>query len=96
MRLWPSDPRTMCRQHLHVECHMMVGALLKHKTLTGFYAAGLIDTTQISPRHDAIVLEMLRRGYRHQSPLPAFVDPERGWLRTETPQGRCEACRSRT
>ena len=94
MRLWPVPPQTMCRQHLlgeHVETHMMVGSLIRSKSMEGFYD-GLIDTRLIRPRHDALVAEMLRRGYRHNSPLPAFVDPQCGRLNGETPQGRCEAC----
>jgi hypothetical protein len=74
---------------------MMAGALNRGKTLEGFYEKGLIDTRQIRPRHEALVAEMLRRGYRHQSPLPAFVDPGRGFLSGEGPQGRCAGCRER-
>lgn len=86
----------MCRRHLlgeHVETHMMVGSLLRGKNMEGFYH-GLIDTRLIRPRHDALVVEMLRRGYRHASPLLAFVDPERGVLSGETPQARCADCLS--
>lgn len=95
MRLWSSDPRTMCRRHLvgeHVECHMIVGAILKGKSLDGFYAAGLIDTSMIRSRHDLVAAEMRRRGYSHASPLPEFDDPRRGFLNKETPQRRCQEC----
>lgn len=95
MRLWPVDPRTMCRQHLlgeHVETHMIVGSLLRGKGLEGFYERGLIDTRLIRARHDTVVVEMMRRGYAHRSPLPDFSDPERGHLSGETPQERCVKC----
>jgi hypothetical protein len=97
MRLWSSPPSTMCRQHLlgeHVETHMMVASLNRGKNLDGFYS-GLIDTRLIRPRHDALVAEMLRRGYQHRSPLPAFLDPQRGRLNGETPQTRCSKCLNR-
>jgi hypothetical protein len=87
----------MCRRHLlgeHVETHMMVGALLRGKNLEGFYD-GLIDTRLIRVRHDTVAAEMLRRGYRHDSPLPDFEDPRRGRLSGEGPQARCEECRQR-
>lgn len=96
MRLWPVPPSTLCRKHLlgeHVETHMMVGSILRGKRMEGFYD-GLIDTRLIRIRHDALVVEMLRRGYRHASPLPEFVDPRRGRLSGETPQARCAACRA--
>jgi hypothetical protein len=73
---------------------MIVGSLNKQKHLDGFYD-GLIDTRLIRVRHDALAAEMLARGYRHASPLPAFVNPKRGRLNGEGPQSRCEAYRKR-
>lgn len=97
MRLWPVPPQTMCRRHLlgeHVETHMMVGSIARGKRMDGFYD-GLIDTRLIRPRHDALVAEMLTRGYRHNSPLPEFADPQLGRLSGETPQERCGECRAK-
>jgi hypothetical protein len=102
MRIWNVDPRTMCAQHLlgeHVELHMIVGAINKGKSLEGFYSAGLIDTRVIVARHEQLVAEMIARGMKHKSPLPAFVNPERGYV---TPladlelRNRCSLCRERT
>jgi hypothetical protein len=98
MRLWSSAPSAMCRQHLlgeHVETHMMVGSLRRGNRMEGFYERGLIDTRLIRLRHEALVIEMAQRGYHHASPLPEFVDPERGSLSGEGPQARCEQCRQK-
>ena len=95
MRLWPSNPSAMCRKHLlgeHVETYMIVGSILRGKHMERFYD-GLIDTRLIRPRHDALVTEMIARGYQHNSPLPEFIDPQRGRLNGGTPQDRCAECR---
>lgn len=92
MRIWDVGPETLCRSHLlgeHRELHGLWNILTRD--LTGYRAhpetrrwegklAALFD------RHEALVAEMTRRGYRHASPLdPAaatgsahqdvFVDP---------------------
>ena len=95
--MWDIDPPRMCRQHLlgeHVELHMMVGSINKGVSLEGYYAKGLVDTDQIVMRHEALVAEMTARGMRHQSPLPAFNNPHRGFVEG-TPFERCEKCRER-
>lgn len=69
------NPRRMCSQHLlgeHVELHMLVGSLRLGKSLDGFVANGLIEVASIRKRHQELVREMARRGFRHKSPLPAF------------------------
>jgi hypothetical protein len=75
MRMWMVDPRRMCTQHLlgeHVELHMLVGSLRLGKSLDGFVANGLVEVASIRRRHQELVREMTRRGFRHKSPLPAF------------------------
>lgn len=72
------DPTLMCNQHLlgeHVELHMLVGAIEKGLTrsVEGLARHGLVDTSQIEPRHEVIVQEMIARGMRHHSPL-TYVD----------------------
>jgi hypothetical protein len=70
--MWLVDPKIMCRKHLlgeHVEMHMLAKSILAGKSLAGYVAKGLIDTTQIQSRHDALAQEMLARGYKHNSPL---------------------------
>ena len=73
------DPALLCRKHLlgeHVECHMFRGSLLKGKSVRGFLETGLLDSRKLARRHDALAKEMLRRGYRHASPLPRDFDPK--------------------
>ena len=75
MRIWDVDPAVLCRQHLlgeHRELHGLWNILVLGKTgysrhpetrrwegkLAALYA-----------RHEALVAEMSRRGYKHSSPL---------------------------
>ena len=81
--MWGIEPSRMCQQHLlgeHVELHMMVGTLRKGISMKGYYAKGLVDTSLIVSRHEALVVEMQARGMRHQSPLPEFIDPGQGFI----------------
>jgi len=70
--MWLVDARLLCRKHLlgnHVELHMLAGSIEKGKSLKGFIANNLIDTSLISASHNEIEEEMKRRGYKHNSPL---------------------------
>lgn len=70
--MWLVDPKIMCRRHLlgeHLETHMFHGTIKLKKALNGYIANGLLDTTVLQARHDALANEMLRRGYRHESPM---------------------------
>lgn len=97
------DPSTMCRKHLlgeHVECHMFRGSLLKGKSVRGFLEAGLLDSRALSRRHEQLVAEMMRRGYRHASALPEDFDAEAGVSDVDPVASaselatRCEECRA--
>lgn len=101
MRMWMVDPKKMCRKHLlgeHVEIHMMVGTLLKGRSIEGFLERGLLEPQSARKRHDALAAEMQARGYAHRSPLPQFpryrclvrVELERS--KTEL-AARCPDCR---
>ena len=82
MRMWMTNPKIMCRQHLlgeHLELHMIVGCLLKGKSLQGYLRKGLVELSAIEKRHNELIAEMINRGYTHKSPLPAF-----GYNMTET------------
>jgi len=92
MRIWDLDPAVLCRAHLlgeHRELHAVwsiltrdLGGYRRHpetRRWEGRLAA-------LYRRHEALVAEMTRRGYRHASPLDAalatgaavqgvFVDP---------------------
>ena len=100
--MWLVDPQVMCRKHLlgeHVEMHMLVGTIARGKSLAGYVAKGLIDTTQIQSRHDALAQEMLARGYKHKSPL--VVPPVEAMGHVDSLASikelarRCELCASR-
>jgi hypothetical protein len=93
--MWAASPSSLCRQHLlgeHVELHMMVWSLNKGVSMEGYYSRGLVDTDQIVPRHEALVVEMTARGMQHRSPLPAFENPHRGSI-VGSPVERCAGCK---
>jgi hypothetical protein len=92
LRIWDIEPSVLCRQHLlgeHRELHALWAVLTKDKR--GY--ANHPETRRwrgklraLYLRHEALVGEMQRRGYNHQSDLdPAlatglavqdeFVDP---------------------
>ena len=73
MRMWNVDPKYMCRQHLlgeHVEMHMFVGIIIKGTSLEGYIRGGLVEVHNIRKRHDELVAEMEKRGFKHHSPIP--------------------------
>lgn len=99
--MWMTDPRRMCRRHLlgeHVECHMILGSLRRGTSLAGYVAKGLVETARLASRHDELAREMLRRGWRHRSPLraprrmPALGRVDRAESRRELAR-RCTECR---
>ncbi len=72
MRMWNVKPEVMCRKHLlgeHVEMHMFLSALTSGKKLDGYIRSGLVEIHNIKRRHDELAQEMVRRGYRHNSPM---------------------------
>lgn len=72
MRMWMVNPKIMCRQHLlgeHVEIHMFIGTLNRGKTVKGYLEKGLLEVHSLYSRHEELVKEMKRRGYRHCSPV---------------------------
>lgn len=75
MRMWMVDPKIMCNRHLlgeHVECHMFVGTILKNKSLQGYIDNKLLFIGHLANRHQALVEEMIRRGFNHKSELLPF------------------------
>jgi len=75
MRMWMVEPKWMCRKHLlgeHVEHHMFVGTINKKKQLNGYVEHNCVEPSKLRFRHDELVLEMDRRGYKHNSKLPEF------------------------
>lgn len=71
LRMWMVNPRIMCREHLlgeHRELHALAGMLRQGISLEGYLANGLLELQMLGIRHDALVMEMKRRGFRHDSP----------------------------
>lgn len=100
MRMWMVDPREMCRQHLlgeHVEIHMLLGAMRLGKSLDGFIDNGLIEPASIEVRHESLVVEMLRRGYKHKSPISTewkkHLTPYLGLARVDSERSRMDLIR---
>jgi len=70
--MWMVDPKVMCRKHLlgeHVELHMFVGSINRGMSMAGYLRNNLLEPAALHARHDALSEEMMRRGYRHRSPL---------------------------
>ena len=77
MRIWDLEPERLCRQHLlgeHRELHGLWVILTAGKK--GFAKhpetarwRGKLQALYL--RHERLVAEMGRRGYRHNTPLPA-------------------------
>ena len=105
MRMWMVDPRLMCRQHLlgeHLECHMLLGSILRKRSVAGFLDRKIIEPQSLKRRHDELAREMIRRGYNHNSPIerqPAvssiggltIVDQDESLLELRQ---RCRQCRT--
>jgi hypothetical protein len=72
MRMWMMPASAMCRNHLlgeHRELHMLIGALHKGISLSGYIANGLVDPSMIYSRHEELVDELVARRYLHKSPM---------------------------
>lgn len=77
MRIWDLPPRELCRQHLlgeHRELHGLWNILTRHEGRGGYSRhpetlRWVGKTAALYRRHEALVREMERRGYRHISPL---------------------------
>jgi len=97
VRIWDVDPARLCRRHLlgeHRELHAVWAVLTggrrgyRHHPETRRWEGRL---AALARRHDALVLEMARRGFAHRSPLDSrlatgeacqtvFVDPPEAQL----------------
>lgn len=70
--MWMVDPKIMCRKHLlgeHNELHAIKGIFDLRHNICGYLRNNLIEPKSIVERHNAIVEEMIKRGYNHNSPL---------------------------
>jgi hypothetical protein len=92
MRIWDLPPSELCRAHLlgeHRELHAVWSILIHDKTGYANHPETLRWRGKLHAlylRHETLVVEMTRRGYRHASPLDRalasgsavqeeFVDP---------------------
>jgi hypothetical protein len=107
--MWLIDPALLCREHLlgeHNELHKLVGGIRNHphgKAIADGQADdGNIDTSQITDRHTALVAEMNRRNYNHDSPLQYDDDEYQAGVGVIDPsanrrelRNRCDKCAER-
>lgn len=72
MRMWMTDPKLLCRKHLlgeHGEIHKHRHNFVKKHRISGrIFPIVLIEPESMGSRHDELAVEMVRRGYNHQSP----------------------------
>lgn len=77
MRVWDIHPKHLCRKHLlaeHRELHGLWNILTKHGGKGGYSRhpetlRWVGKTKALYGRHEKLVREFARRGYRHMSPL---------------------------
>jgi hypothetical protein len=77
VRVWDVEPECLCRQHLlgeHRELHGLWNILTVHEGRGGYSRhpetlRWVGKTNALYRRHDLLVAEMTRRGYRHASDL---------------------------
>lgn len=77
MRVWDVSPKILCRKHLlaeHRELHGLWNILTIHKGSGGYSRhpetlRWVGKRRALFLRHEALVSEFARRGYRHFSPL---------------------------
>ncbi len=81
MRIWDIHPKYLCRKHLlaeHRELHGLWNILTKHKGIGGYSKhpetlRWVGKTNALFLRHEALVREFTRRGYKHHTPLNAHL-----------------------
>jgi hypothetical protein len=82
MRIWDIEPERLCRKHLlaeHRELHALWVVLTEGKKGYSKHPETLRwrgKLAALSDRHERLVEEMLKRGYRHHSPLLAPKDKD--------------------
>jgi len=77
MRIWDIHPKHLCRKHLlaeHRELHGLWNIVTKHKGKGGYSRhpetlRWVGKRKALYRRHEALVKEFSRRGYRHLTPL---------------------------
>lgn len=75
MRIWDIQPEKLCRNHLlgeHRELHAIWSILIHNKKGYACHPETVRwrgKQKALFLRHEALVKDMMRRGYHHQSPL---------------------------
>lgn len=77
MRIWDISPKNLCRKHLlaeHRELHGLWNILTIHKGKGGYSKhpetlRWVGKTKALYLRHEALVKEFDKRGYKHHTPL---------------------------
>ena len=77
MRVWDIHPKCLCRKHLlaeHRELHGLWNILTKHGGKGGYSRhpetlRWVGNTRDLYNRHEALVKEFEKRGYKHHTPL---------------------------
>ncbi|MFA4942395.1 MAG: pyrimidine dimer DNA glycosylase/endonuclease V [Patescibacteria group bacterium] len=77
MRVWDVNPKKLCRKHLlaeHRELHGLWNILTKHGGKGGYShhpetLRWVGKNHALYNRHEALVAEFTRRGYKHHTPL---------------------------
>ena len=104
--MWMVDPKILCRKHLlgeHVELHMCAAHLKLRRCIDGWVDGNCLEPASIGIRHTALAEEMVRRGYKHASPLtqPVIAAHQRPWATVDKPAAlaelkrRCPECAGR-
>lgn len=72
MRMWGINPEFLCRNHLlgeHNEIHKhRHNFVKKHSIAKRISPVVQIEPENMKNRHDELVVEMIKRGYNHNSP----------------------------
>ena len=90
MRVWDVRPKSLCRKHLlaeHRELHGLWNILTKHGGKGGYSRhpetlRWVGKQKALYARHEALVREFFRRGYRHLTPLDKTLAVGSGRQRT--------------
>lgn len=84
MRMWGINPKFLCKKHLlgeHGEIHKHRHNFVKqHKISKRISPIVQIAPEQMEVRHNELAVEMVRRGYNHQSP---YEQPDLSYLKNE-------------
>lgn len=81
MHVWDLNPKHLCRKHLlaeHRELHGLWNILTKHAGKGGYSKhpetlRWVGKEKALYARHEALVREFIRRGYKHHTPLDKSI-----------------------